>query len=351
MQALESDNWFEIAREDYNFTYILYGFFILKTSFIQSVFMIRLCNVLLLINSMVICYKVLKKFFNTNPKHLYYCMWFIGLNGIITWTAIRNLKDVMFLFLLVSLIYYLLDFFMNRKWSIFRIVLMVGICYVLQDIRQWFLYLFAGMIVIGIGGVLLKKRKYFLAISLAAVSVILLLSFYSRGLSTMLLYRVAYSETQSTVLGGDAITGLINGGLLSLPMSMARFILGPGPIRGLFGSEAFLTYTQTGNVLIFLGGMAWWIFLPLFIMSLFSIKHFKQRYMILAVLLFYWATYSFAYAGSGDTRLRVILYVLCAMYTIPYISDYWKKKYIVSYVALLVPLCLIGSLFSYVGLQ
>ncbi|NOU63185.1 hypothetical protein GC096_03880 [Paenibacillus sp. LMG 31461] len=347
LQAYDSENWYEIVKNDFNFTYVLYGTLIFKTNiFDPSVFFVRLGNVLLLINMLMFVYLILTKTFLIKSKTVYYGLLFIGFNGIITWTAIRNLKDVMFVYFLVLFIYILLELFLHKRWSIIRIIGLALSWFVLEDIRQWFPYMAIASIALIIFVTLVKNKRFFFASVLMGGIVVASVPLFQKGLSTLLVYTVNYSEAYD----GGNITNLNNISFLSLPFSMGRFILGPGPIRGMFGSDSFLTYTTTGNLLITLGGLVWWAVLPLFLMALMSFRNIKKMYLVLFILLFYWATYSYAYAGSGDTRLRGVLYVLCAIYTIPYLVNQFKKRMIPLYVLSFIAIVLVGSYFSYISL-
>lgn len=348
--AYNSDNWLEVVDSYFNSTYVLLGTIILKTSFFPSILLIRICNVLLLLNTIVLFYKVATRFLNLKAKTVYAGMLLISFNGLITWTAIRNLKDMLFIYLLMIFIYLVLDMYHNKKWSLLRIGVLAGAYYVLTDIRQWFVYLVILLAVVVIAVQLYKRKRYLLFLVVTVASAGYAISYLQKGLTTLMTYTVTYSEFASDVLGGDAITGKINGSLLSLPMSMARFIIGPGPIRALFGGEAFVASTTTGNVLIFLGGLMWWCFLPLFFLSLLSLKHFKKSYALLIFILFYWMMYAYAYDGSGDTRLRAVLYILCIMYTLPFLVNHWKPAYYPRFVLVFFPLILLGSYFSYLSL-
>lgn len=350
LMASESGNWFDIAKNDFNFSYVLYGTMILKTSFVKSVFMIRLCNVMLLINTVLYVYLFLRNNVDVKSKIIYFCMLFVGLNGIITWTAIRNLKDTLFIYLLVIFLYSLFKMIKKNRLSFVGLLTISSTGYVMQDIRQWFEYLvvvlFGTMFIV----YLVKRKRYILASILLITASGFVVAFFQKGFSTLLVYTIAFSDFQTNVLGGDVLTGFVNRNILSLPISMARFIIGPGPIRGLFGSESFVVYTTTGNILIFLGGLLWWAFLPVFIMSLLSVKHGYKQYAVLTILLVYWGLYSYTYSGSGDTRLRAVLYVLCIIYSTPFL-DALTKKYVFRYFALLFVTILIGSYFSYVSLN
>lgn len=343
LYASNLENWFAYVKSDYNFSYLLFGTLILKTSWFDSIYLIRLGNVLLVINAIVVIYFFAKNFLNIRSKNLYWLLLFIGLNGMITWTAIRNLKDTLFVFALVIFIYVLFDIILKKKLSAFNLTVFTITFYILIDIRQWFIYLFLLLVIAIFSVSLLKQKRYLLFTIICTISLIFTIMIGKDALDMYLLYSVAYSEN----FGDNQLSQVLTGSFFGLPLSMGRFILGPGPIRGLFGSDAFLTFTATGNVLITLGSLIFWFFMPLFFLALVSKKNIMNNYIILIILLFYWIIYSYAYAGSGDTRLRAVLYILCAIYTLPYLEDIKEKKFLLKYLAILIPIFLIGSYFSY----
>lgn len=347
LEATTIEKWFSFVRDDYNFTYVLFGTLILKTSWFPSVFLIRFGNVLLLINTLVVVYFFIRRFLSVHSNSAYWVILFIGINGMITWTAVRNLKDTLFLYVLVILLYLLFDMWYKKKFNIWRITVMALACYVLTDIRQWFIYLLISLIVVLLTVGLIKKKRYLLSVIICVSIFILTISFAQQGLNILIMYTKSYSG----IFGDDQMTQFVGGNILSLPLSMARFILGPGPIRGLFGSESFMYYTTTGNILITAGSLVWWFVLPLFLLSLLSWKHLKRHYALLLIIIFYWATYSYAYAGSGDTRLRAVLYVFCAIYTLPFLVNLKSKNIGLLYLAVLIPIVLAGTYFSYVTLS
>ncbi|WP_419961136.1 hypothetical protein [Psychrobacillus sp. BM2] len=346
INAINSFDWLAYINDKFNTTYLLYGSLIINTSLTDSIILIRLCNVLLFVNSILFVYKIMTKYIDVNYNVSRFMVWFILFNGVVIWTAVRNLKDILFLYLLVIFIYILFKLLENIKINLWLIVPLTIIYYFIQDLRQWFIYLLLVLFASIIINSLLKRKKIFTLATLIVALSVIVVPFAQKGLNTFDLYTKTYSVTQQS-LGGDSLTQMVNSSLLSLPMSMGRFILGPGPIRALFGSESFLFFTYTGNVLIFLGSLAWWLFLPLFLLSLISLRNIKKNYIIFLVMMFYWVVYSIAYAGSGDTRLRAVFYILAAMYTAPYLSKVrLTKNYNMIYYLILIAVIMIGLYFS-----
>lgn len=327
------NDWITFLINDYNFTYVLYGALILKTSWFDSVYLVRLGNVLLFLNILAMVYMFTKRFIIENPKNLNFLILFLCTNGILIWTAIRNLKDIFFVYMLMIFLYSLFDLIFKKKFNFKNLIAIAISSYVLQDIRQWFVYFIILLLFVIFAVELLKKRRVFSFMLISGVMSVILIVFAREGLEILRVYTMnRFSSTMS---------------LTQLPIYMGQFVMGPGPIRGVFGNEAFVHTTTTGNILITFGALAWWFFVPIFFLALLSWKNIKQNYIVLIVLMFYWMTYSYANMGSGDTRIRAAFYILSVIYTLPYIENIRSKSIVLKYLVLALPLFLIGLYFSY----
>ena len=336
-QIRDMRDWFSFVKADYNFTYVMFGSLILKTSWIKSIILIRLGNVLLFLNTVLMSYLFAKKYFPEKPLNInvYVITFLMGTNGMLIWTAIRNLKDTLFIYMLIAFLYVFIDILYNKNITFYKITVLISSFYVLNDIRQWFSYFFLFLMLIIIILNLYKNKKYFFLFIVSVLSAIILLNYANEGLNILEIYTKSRYGSIS---------------IINLPILMGQFMMGPGPIRGLFGDEAFLFTTTTGNILITLGSLAWWMFAPLFVLALVNFKNIKQNYIVLITLVFYWATYSYANAGSGDTRVRAVFYILAMLYTLPYLNEIKSQEFLLKYVMIGAPLFFIGIYFSYLTL-
>lgn len=125
---------------------------LLKTSWFDSIYLIRLGNVLLAINSVVVIYFFAKRFLNIRSNNLYWILFFIDFNGMIPWTVIRNLNDTLFVYVLVLFSYLLFELILKNKLNTFQIVILEMSFYVLII-----------LLIVSIFAVsLLKQKRYLL---------------------------------------------------------------------------------------------------------------------------------------------------------------------------------------------
>jgi len=81
--------------------YTCWSALILATSFSRDVVWIKLCNILLFMHILLSLYIILKKA-NFPEKYCYLALLLIAGNGAIAWTVIRNLKDILIVFLIIE---------------------------------------------------------------------------------------------------------------------------------------------------------------------------------------------------------------------------------------------------------
>ena len=135
--------------------------------------------------------------------------------------------------------------------------------------------------------------------------------------------------------------------IIELILGFGKFILGPGPIRCLFGNKFFVHYVFTGNIMCFIGSIMWWISLIFILSSLVInkkdvIKKIKNNNImfIILVLIFYVSIYVVQYGGTAEIRLRSVMYIF--VYSIFFnICDFEKiknnkKVYLISSIFLMI---------------
>jgi hypothetical protein len=253
-------------------------------------------------------------------------------NGIVVWTVIRVLKEPLLL-LLIALAIYAIDGALiqsdRRVSPLFSILLVVGAVWGVSGLRSGATYLIGAALV----GAILREslghspashrsiRRYFAILFILAV--ISGTVYYFRLNILEQLQRIKTYEQLFGNYFGDPTTGALKTGnvWLGYLLSVPRFVLGPGPIRALqqlSGQDVFMVSTMTGDVLILLGALQWWIVLMLvffkLLMSKEIISQFQQIFLIgfsfTVVAFMHIGTYVFVYAGTGDTRHRAVMYVL-----------------------------------------
>lgn len=300
--------------------YVFFGVLVLKTSPNLSSVWIKIANVVITELCFTIIYFWLRNYIHNKLVALDLVLIF-GINGIVTWTVLRELKDTLFVFFVLLNLYFL-DYLLKRGKSLAAVILTGGMSLLFYNLRM-----FAAAIPIGLllAYVLTYrktiKRDLFFWFGAFLLMITVLERERIRWFFTGLAYYAGRFREPLSIFTGNYV--------LQLVLSPFRFILGPGPIRALAGSELFVVTTNVGNVLIFIGALLWWIFLPLLVMAfIFDFRHILQNIYFFASPIFIVLMYSFMYLGTGDTRLRATVYVLFLPGLIKYIdhSILYKSK-------------------------
>jgi len=310
-----ADNPTQAISSYYNQLYIWLGIIICKTSPFFSIIWVKIGNIVLLLYIISMIYIMLYRAGVPRQITAFICL-FAGLNGIVTWMCIRNLKDTLFLFFLVFNCFIAVNFysFYKRKaiksiiiFSFFLILLSIILSSWFRDIRQW-AYIIPWLIMISLlVRILMDNRSINRGIPILGASVILLLPII---IPTVIGTDVISSfETYASTIGLGEKTGhsLINGIIVGL----LRFVIGPGPIRAMMGNDTFLVTTNIGNILIFLGALMWWLVIPLMVLRIKElIKIIPKEIIIVTPFLTYVFIYIYVYQGSVETRFRAVLYIV-----------------------------------------
>ncbi|MGC9001050.1 hypothetical protein [Caldisericum sp.] len=282
--------------------YVLFGTFILKTSPNLSSVWIKLSNILLIEVIFVLIYFWMRTYIKRTSL-IINLLFFFGLNGIITWTVLRELKDIFFVFLVIINLSGL-DYLLKKGKSL-QAILFTGLMIYLQfNVRMFAVAipLVILFIYILVWRKSIKRNLYYLY----GAFVILILLFEHKRIAWFYTGFIYYAERfrePLTLLGSSSITQFL--------IAPFRFLIGPGPIRALEGSEVFVVTTNMGNILIFLGSILWWIILPiLFMVFVFDSKFIFRNLYFFATPIFIVLMYSIMYLGTGDTRLRATTYIL-----------------------------------------
>jgi hypothetical protein len=310
-----SNNPSQVISAYYNQLYIWFGIILLKTSPFFSIIWVKLGNIVLLLYIISMIYLVLYRAGVPRRIITFVCL-FAGLNGIVTWMCIRNLKDTLFLFLLVGNCFLATNYYFSfKKWKrnkkIIYLFILLAISAVLptilRDIRQW-AYIIPWLILICLLLKILMDNKSFKRLfpilGIGAVFLLPIIVPAMIGTDVIINFK-SYAST----IGLGARTGL---SLVSgIFVGFLRFIIGPGPFRAMMGNDIFLVTTNIGNMLIFLGSLMWWLVLPLMVLrmrELFGIT--IKEIIIVAPFLLYVFIYIYVYQGSVETRFRAVLYII-----------------------------------------
>lgn len=343
----------------FNPGYVAFGTFVLRTSPSESVIWVKLANIGLLLLSLALGFYILQSW-GISKRVAHLAITLAGTNGVVTWMVVRNLKDTLFLFLSLILIVGV-KVLLSKRHDIpilFRISGILLLCFAgaqaLESIRPWGLYW--ALVIIGATTIepLFQKGLQWgfkiprsLLFSTLALSLILMVWFANSHRSVMQDITVAIQYAEGA-------GGLVGVGPLDIVLALPRFLIGPGPIRAIFGHEVFWVTTTMGNILITLGAIMWWTYLPVLVLALLRGPSYWLRHASILIPLFIFLTiYSFAYSGSLETRFRAIAYVFSFLGTAPYLNmimQYRKAGRFFAYASIASVVWIGGTIASYISL-
>ncbi len=304
--------------------FVLWGKIILLSTFYPLHFWIVLNNILLVSTSVLLLCKMLIRNLDSNKFNIQNTILVfsvLSLNPTISWMIIRGLKEPLIIFN-ISLFVYTLEALTSKCFSNARVLISFSafflIFYCLDGLRPFGGLLILPYFILRIwfyiyqsGKLLRNIYKIAGIIGFAFIFPTLLMRF-----SFITKFQDAFGE-QSLSSGPEILQNSANSiGILTFPLSVIRFIFGPGPVRSfqqIVSGNIFEVSTPLGDVLIFLGSTEWWIVIGM--VSLLIFKNLKQNtYLILkfapflSIPLVTISIYSYIYFGTGDTRHRAFLY-------------------------------------------
>lgn len=319
----------------WNIGYIYYSFLIQKLSFFESVALINVSNMMLIhLSISILGFIMLKN--DISKKNISFFIIINSLNPLIFYALFRNVKDSLFLFysvLSIAIIYY----YSHEKNMIKKSILfisMVMIIYLLYDIRPWgFLVPISGYIVADINKERSKVNKV-INISIITLGLIIILSMPRINATLNMWVPIVFNNGLS-----QSLKGLILG-----PFNL---LIGPGPIRSIFGSKYFVYYTNIGNIAGFIGSIIWWLALPMLLAQVKISKHSNLLSRLIGIIVFIFISiYTMQYGGSAEIRFRGVLYVLFSGYILSNWELNINKKICLKYSCIGIIIVIGGVIFG-----
>lgn len=314
--------------------YVEWGALILRLSPSISIFWVKLCNIFLYsLASNLMFILLIKRSFKIEKRQSMFLLISLFLNGTVIWTVIRNLKETLFVFILTIFLFLIEEFLNKNTKKVFYYLFIVGIVYVgyrlLNGIRPLggimafisFIGIFTSFVIRNSN----KSKIKLLSVSLTILVMISIISILRSNLNLLLAFKHLYLEQH--VLSEFLITKL---GFLGYVILIIRFLLGPGPIRSLqqlVFRDIFLVSTTVGDILILMGSILWWLELIMLFFKWFenikTIKSWIYNLDFVLICAVITLAYSIIGGGTGDTRLRAMIY----FFSIPlFISIFYKQS-------------------------
>ncbi|GEM_PF-2122126 len=309
----------------YNSTYVYYSYLIQKTSPFYSPLWNNISNLFLINLSFFLGIEITKPI--ERKKKLPIILYLTSVaNPLVIYSLIRNLKDSLFLFIVILSIYILVKI-QHINVSIRYMILPLyfyTFLFLLNNIRPWgFMVVFSNIIIFLL---LMNPGKFSKIISfIVLLGIIFGLFQAQKFLGTIQIWLMNRENLIEYGIGSDTS----NFGLLTLFIGFFRMLMGPGPIRSIFGTNYFMYYTYTGLVASFIGSLIWWFLFPVLLGKVVSkLKDiFQNNFLyVTVVLLMILLIYTYFYGGSTELRFRGILYILITLVAIPTIISPEKEN-------------------------
>lgn len=292
-----------IDAEFYNMGYIYYAYLIQKTSLFISPLLVNISNIML-INLSILILAYLFCITGKDKQNIQVFLGFLLYNPLIYFSLLRNLKDALFLFYVVLVIVITYNLFKNNSklLKMLYLGLLILLTDLLFNVRPWGFLVPPLLIFIVIYYKFIHKRSL--------LQKILILSIMTSLVFAVLFISGYYSTLEMWV--PIVLDNAFKQSIFSIITSPASLIMGPGPLRAIFGQQYFEFSMFTGNIFSAIGSLMWWIIFP-FLIATINIKKIKLDYaavMLLAITTVFVAIYSMQYGGSAELRFRGILYIL-----------------------------------------
>lgn len=346
---------YETLTRDYHLdsrAYQITTYLILLSSPIQSAVILKLFNIVLFQNIIVLVYTYIKNVKVIEYKHIKLILILLAINGGFIFTATRVFKDTTYIYLMMEFLVSL-NIFINRSTiSSFMKILLISI--VSSYFRPYSFFL---NVIVFIVEIYIKKfRKLSLrnnAKMFKKITILLFLAMLSslsiveiiEPIDTFLDDRFEaskdFNKSGETNDLRDAFHSGASGSIYSrLVLGTARFLALPSPFRTLFtevNNNINWFEGVTGKFLIFQWSFIYYIGLISFILIL--IKNHKYLYDIYSLFLLnimLISTYAVLYGGAAQTRWKLSLIILTIISLSLYTYSSSKKQRIYFILAVLV---------------
>lgn len=277
-----------------------------------SALIIRLSNLLLLIQIYSFGFRTLNLFSVSRGGYLYYSF-FITLSGSYYGLINPMTRDTILLYLYALFIYLVLKLTSQSKIQIIKsvphIIVILGILYTFYILQPYSMYICILGLVVAVILSNINRRMIKIAIVLLTTSA-LLVGYFAFQQEVLFFYQTASSviEGSDEALRGGATVGL---------SSAFRFIFGPGLIRPLFPEIYFINWSW-GLVVLYSWSTIFWYANIFYSTDIICRGQFKKiNKLTLLILMFaieIVMVYTFAYGGSAELRKRSLVYFLFTLF-------------------------------------
>jgi len=344
------------AYQSYEPGYYILGAFVDMTSFYRSVLWMKLCNIFIFLHLLLSLYLILRKKNGFSPQISLLAVSVVSISGCLIWSTIRNLKDILTVFLTVESILIWENYSGGRRGvrGKAKLLVILGlITFSLSTLRDFsipivFAISIYYMYVLSKGS--FKKRAVSIIVSILLIATILLsmyspkaiLQTYERAVQL----RIEQFKSEKSQLAFISSKSYV----AKIALGLVRIVVLPVPTKYLLlmdsdGSDGSVFTGFSNDFWHFAGSSLWWLLSPLLIMGLCTRKYWTNKGLVaLGIVAFsYVLVYGSMYIGGGDVRDRIPLYIFGIIVSVVKMKDLGIKKFQFYYP-------LIGILVLFVGL-
>jgi len=315
--------------------YYIWGALIELSSFYKSVIWIKICNLLIFLHLLLSIYLILRKN-KISARTALLAISIISICGILVWTTIRNLKDILIAFLMIESILVWENYFESKRdiFQKIKLLIYLGIIFlILSTLRAFFIF---AILAISIYYILkfLKSRLLKITFTLIVifVSILVAAKFYS---PVVLVHE--YKISTEYVLQRESSTTANFIKQISPPIRLLfgaiRYVILPVPfkyLKTLTADQSAKSYFTgfSDNFWKLESSFLWWLLLPFTILGTFNRKYWKNRaitalgiWTFLSLLV-----YGFMFVGVVDCRQKIPLYIFGIILSVMKIKDSGIRK-------------------------
>lgn len=316
--------------------YYIWGALIELTSFYKSVIWIKICNLLIFLHLLLSIYLILRKN-KISARTALLAISVISICGILVWTTIRNLKDILLAFLIIESILVWENYFESKRDLFQKIKLLVYlgiILLILSSLRAFFIFV---VLAISVYYILKFPRSRLLKIAFLLivifVGILVFVKFYP---PVVLVHEYKISTEYVLQRESSAIANFIKQLSPSkrLLFGTIRYIILPVPfkyLKTLIADQSTKSYFTgfSDNFWKLESSFLWWLLLPFIILGIFTKKYWKNRaitalgiWTFLSLLV-----YGFMLVGGVDCRQKIPLYIFGIILSVMKIKDLGIRKF------------------------
>jgi len=320
LNILESGDSFSILNlTEHASGYKMWGALILSLSPDKNVIWIKICNVFVLLHLLLSLYYLLRKI-KVSPNISLLAISLISIDGIIVFTAIENLRDIIIMFLIVQSILIMEQFKEKKRINASLFIALPITIIILGTLRSFLIFYVLSVLCYYI---LTTIKTNILKIAFIMTVIVIgtaMFSVYFAGdkfgfYQEVILQRGASAvrpELAAAFSQGSVIKRLIIGSTryLFLPSPFKYLSILISPDLAVYRSQVYLGFI--GSFWELQSAFLWWLLLPLIFWQLLDKKNWGRSFIIALgiIAVMYMLMYGYLWGGEVAQRQRIPIHIL-----------------------------------------